>query len=95
MKELKELLEKYFKNDKDIKILSDEDNKRIDFIINEKYNFKDLLIYYRNEMIYIDELNEENQIELFSLNYLLFEYDEMRMNLLIIQFIKNYIDIIE
>lgn len=97
MKELYNLLEKYFKNDKDIKIIYYKDDilQRIDFIINERYNFRNLLIYIRNEMIYIDDINEDENINLFSINSILYEFDEIKIDLLILQFIRDFIDIIE
>lgn len=97
MKELYNLLEKYFKNDKDIKIIYHEDDilQRIDFIIDERYNFRNLLIYIRNEMIYIDDINEDEEYNLFSINSILYEFDEIKIDLLILQFIRDFIDIIE
>lgn len=97
MKDLYNLLDSYFKNDKDIKIIYHEDDifQKIDFIIDERYNFRNLLIYIRNEMIYIDDINEDEEINLFSINSILYEFDNIKINLLILHFIKDFIDIIE
>ncbi len=97
MKILKELLEKSFQNDKDIKISLKEDDKKIEFEINEKFYSRYIEIYIHNEFIIIQDNQylEDEIIELLRINHILFEFDEMRMNLLILQFLKNFIDIIE
>lgn len=95
MKDLYNLLDSYFEKDKDIKIILNENENRIDFIINERYNFRNLLIYIRNEMIYIDDINEDEEYNLFSINSILYEFDEIKIDLLILQFIRDFIDIIE
>lgn len=98
MKELSNLLKSYFNNDNDIEI--SYINNEILIEINEKRNIRELRIFYHNEFIYINDFsyedeNNQDENELFRINYLLYEYNENKMNLLILNMIQDFIDIIE
>ena len=97
MKRLYDLLNDYFSNDKDIEISFE--NNEIMIEINEKYYYRKLRIFNENEYIYINDFsfdNEDNkELELFRINSILYELDDNKLNLLILNFIQNFIDIIE
>lgn len=98
LKDLYNLLDYYysdFKKDNDIKLLYQEND--IFIKIDEKYSYRILRIHIKNESIYIDDLSDDNEkIELFRLNYILYELDnDNRFNQLILDFIEKFIDIIE
>lgn len=111
MKDLYNLLDSYFKKDNDIEIsyFENEKNKSLSEIlieINEKRNIRELRIFNRNEFIYINDFSYENdindnsdlsdyEIELFRINSILYELNNNKLNLLILNFIQDFIDIIE
>lgn len=98
MKELSNLLKSYFNNDNDIEI--SYINNEILIEINEKRNLRELRIFYHNEFIYINDFsyeneNNHNEVELFRINSILYELNNNKLNLLILNFIQDFIDIIE
>lgn len=98
LKELYNLLNSYysdFKKDNDIKLLYQEDDIYIK--IDEKYSYRILRIHIYNNSILIDDLSDDNErIEIFRLNYILYQLDnDNRFNQLILDFIEKMIDILE
>lgn len=104
MKDLYNLLESYFKNDKEIDIFYNEKENMIIFNQNNQSDIFNLYIFIRDEYLIIDDFdledyNEENEeyerIELFRINSILYELNNNKLNLLILNFIQDFIDIIE
>lgn len=98
MKRLYDLLNDYFSNDKDIEISFE--NNEIMIEINEKYYYRELRIFNENEFIYIKDFlysEEEDEIELLKINKSIYDYlnQDNKMNLFILRYIQDFIDIIE
>lgn len=102
LENLSNLLKSYFEKDNYINIEYIDNNNMIKIEINERYYKRELNIIHshqfnNNLMISILEIdNEENEeIELFKINSIIYELNEIRMNLSILEFIQSYLDIIE
>ena len=97
---LKILLSDSYISDKDIEIIFDNENNEIMIEINEKYYYRDLRIFLENKYLYIkDFLYEEDneEIELFKINYSIYLYQNQlnKLYLMILNYIRDFIDIIE
>lgn len=91
---MKELFEELFDLMKDSDFIRLEmnlsENKIKIYIIDDEFN-EELIIYLRNEMIYIEKLENSEYIELFSINSIILD-ELFENNQIIIDFIRYFIN---
>ena len=87
-----ELSEKYdFDLEKSEKIdfFYDESDNSIHIKLIDRYYYREMIIYQRNEMIYIDSIEDYQRLNIFSINSILLD-ELFENNDIILKFIKDY-----
>jgi hypothetical protein len=96
---LKILLSDSYISDKDIDIIFDNEYNEIMIEINEKYHYRELRLFLKNENLYINDFSFDNddnkEIELFKINYSIYLNQLNKLYLMILNYIRDFIDIIE
>lgn len=87
-----ELSEKYdFDLEKSEKIdfFYDESDNSIHIKLIDRYYYREMIIYQRNEMIYIDSIEDYQRLNIFSINSILLD-ELFENNDIILKFIRDY-----
>ena len=72
-----------------INFFYDESDNSIHIRLIDRYYYREMIIYQRNEMIYIDSIEDYQRLNIFSINSILLD-ELFENNDIILKFIEDY-----